>query len=124
MRLITTFLFMVTFFTVNTSFIFCCYIKNVVAEDITHSEYTSILTVGVEDALPSIPSISSSNSSSTGKTITDYESNTSSDTLQVTSAKDNSVHLTQFNFLQRLIERFPHLTLLLYLFPQKSRRWG
>jgi len=124
MHLITrgasTFLIMIMIFTANTSFIFCCYIKSAVAEDITHSEYTSILSIGVGDTNPSI---SSSNNSSIAMATANDKGNTDNDIVQVTIIKGKSVHLMRFNFLQRLMDRFPRSTLLLYFLTQTSERW-
>jgi len=117
------FIFLITImlFTINTSFIFCFYIKNALAGDITHSEYTSILTVGTEDVHPPT---SSSNNSPITKTTTDDNGNTVSDITRVTTTQNEPVRLKRFDLLQRFIDHFPCLARLIYLFSTKKSRGG
>jgi len=167
MRLINrkTFVFLITImlFAVNTIFIFCFYIENALAGDITHSECTSVLTVGIPSNSPPVAKANGpcyaivnqniifdgsesydsdgtiinykwdfgDNSNESGVnpnhtyfiggkytatlTVTDDNGDTASDIIQVIITKSQSVHLMRFNFLQRLVDRFPRLTRLFHL---------
>lgn len=160
-RKIFIFLITIIILTVNTIPIFCFHIENALAGDITHSEYTSILTVGIPQNKPPIARANgpyyaivneniifdgsesydpdgriisyewnfgdNSNGSDinplhtysiAGKytatlAVTDDNSDTNNDTVQVTIIKRQSVHLIHLNFFQRLIDRFPCLAQLL-----------
>lgn len=104
-------------FVINTSFVFCFYIKNVSAGDIACSEYISILTVGTEDPHPSTSLISSSNNTTLIiETTTDDNDNAVSNITRVTITQNEPVHLKRFNLLQRFMDRFLCLARLLYFF--------
>lgn len=123
-RRVFTFLIIIMLFTINTSFIFCFYIKDALAGDITHSEYTSILTVGTKNTHPPTSPTSSSNNPFTTQITTDDNGNIVSNVTQVITTQNEPSHLKRFNLLQRFIDRFPRLARLLYLFSTKKSRGG
>ena len=92
-----TFLITILFITLNTVSVFYLFTENALAEDITHAECTSTLTVGI------------------GTKDTDDNGDAISDIAQVTITNSKSIQILRFNFIHRLINSWSRLARLLSL---------